>query len=118
MIFVIPEPDEVTSYAKSIGFVLDGNLFCDHYEARGWKYNGGVKMVNWKAAVRTWKHHGLNKQQFHAAVGGVKKTKLYPITGRSCGKCKMPAVYKDGSGGYDSYYCADHMPEKIKAKFC
>jgi hypothetical protein len=57
-----PTPDEVTAYALSIGFTLDGNLFCDHYEARGWKYNGGVKMVSWKAAVRTWKHHGLSKQ--------------------------------------------------------
>ena len=112
-----PTPEEVSEYAKTIGFALDGQYFCDHYEARGWKYNGGVKMVSWKAAVRTWKHHGLSKQQNPVAVG-VKKTKLYPITGRSCGKCKMPAVYKDGYGGYDSYYCPEHMSEKIKAKYC
>jgi hypothetical protein len=111
---IIPSADEVTAYALSIGFTLDGNLFCDHYEARGWKYNGGVKMVSWKAAVRTWKHNSKRRTE----GPGVRKTKLYPITGRSCGKCKMPAVYKDGSGGYDSYYCSEHLPTKIKAEYC
>ena len=53
--FQKPAPDEVTAYAKEIGFDLDGEKFVDHYAARGWKYKGGVAMKDWRAAVRTWK---------------------------------------------------------------
>jgi hypothetical protein len=112
---IIPSADEVTAYALSIGFTLDGQYFCDWYETRGWIPNGSrAKMSSWKAAVRTWKHNSKRRTE----GPGVRKTKLYPITGRSCGKCKMPAVYKDGSGGYDSYYCSEHLPTKIKAEYC
>jgi len=49
----------------------------------------------------------------------VKKTKLFPIKGRSCGHpgCHMPAVYKS-SGNYDHYYCIDHSPLKVKEQYC
>ena len=39
--------------------------------------------------------------------------KLFPIGGNCC-KCKMPAVYKNTQGDYDSKYCKDHMPEEVK----
>lgn len=45
---------EVTDYAKSIGFMLDGQKFIDHYEANGWM-RGKTKIKDWKACVRTWK---------------------------------------------------------------
>lgn len=53
--FKPPEPAEVTAYAKSIKFELDGAYFCDYYAARNWCV-GKVKMKCWKAAVRTWKN--------------------------------------------------------------
>ena len=52
--FVKPTPEEVAEYASTIGFNLDGNLFCDHYISNGWKV-GKTSMKSWKAAVRTWK---------------------------------------------------------------
>lgn len=52
--FKPPTPEEVTEYAKSIKFALDGQKFCDWYEARNWML-GKTKMKSWKAAVRTWK---------------------------------------------------------------
>lgn len=58
--FKVPDPDEVTEYAKSIDFVLDGAKFCNYYEARGWQI-GKFKMRDWKAAVRTWK---INDSRF------------------------------------------------------
>ena len=54
--FIKPQPLEVSCYAKEIDFVLDGEYFCDHYEARGWKLNSGI-MKDWKATVRTWKRN-------------------------------------------------------------
>ena len=55
-VFSRPKPSEVEDYAQQIGFSLDGNHFCDYYEARGWQLNTGP-MKDWKAAVRTWKRN-------------------------------------------------------------
>lgn len=54
--FIRPKPEEVSTYATELGFVLDGNHFVDHYEARGWLI-GKNQMKDWKAAVRTWKRN-------------------------------------------------------------
>lgn len=54
--FKRPTPLEVKEYAESLGFSLDGDYFCDYYEARGWKLAQG-QMKCWKAAVRTWKRN-------------------------------------------------------------
>lgn len=62
--FVKPTPSEVTAYAKSIGFDLDGQYFVDSNEAKGWKV-GETKtpMKDWKAVVRTWKHNQQKKNK-------------------------------------------------------
>lgn len=52
--FIAPDPAEVTEYAKTIDFKLDGEEFCDYYESVGWMV-GRKPMRSWKAAVRTWK---------------------------------------------------------------
>ena len=52
--FQKPTPAEVTEYAASIGFQLDGEAFFDFYESKGWKI-GSTPMKCWQAAVRTWK---------------------------------------------------------------
>lgn len=51
-----PNAEEVTAYALSISFKLNGNHFCDYYESKGWMV-GKSPMKNWQAAVRTWKHN-------------------------------------------------------------
>jgi len=44
------------------------------------------------------------------------KIKLLPIRGKTCSitGCGLPAVYKDGTGAYDHYYCSEHLPERVK----
>lgn len=54
--FTIPTHIEVSSYGNEIGFKIDGEQFCDHYQARGWKLTSGM-MKDWKATVRTWKRN-------------------------------------------------------------
>lgn len=49
-----PSPDEVASYAASIGFMLDGGYFVDYWETRGWMVRPGIPMRSWQAAVRNW----------------------------------------------------------------
>ena len=61
--FTPPTIDEIDEYAMEIKANIDGNNFIDYYQARGWKLSGGNPMKDWKAAVRTWKRNGFNKQQ-------------------------------------------------------
>lgn len=57
--FKKPTPQEVTEYAQSIGYALDGEKFVSHYEASGWM-RGKSKIKDWKAAVVTWKKNENN----------------------------------------------------------
>jgi hypothetical protein len=52
--FVPPALDEVKTYCLERKNGIDPEEFIAHYEARGWKYNGGLAMKNWKAAIITW----------------------------------------------------------------
>lgn len=58
---LVPSPEAVTDYAKSIGFSLDGEEFLDYYRMKGWvvvpakKNQKPVLLSDWRAAVRTWK---------------------------------------------------------------
>ena len=71
--FVKPTPAQITEYGKQIGYEIDGNVFCDFYEARGWKYKAGVTVTDWQAAVRTWKRRGSDR-----APAGKSTRKPFP----------------------------------------
>jgi len=53
--FIPPTPAEVEEYAATIGFKIDGELFVNNYQAKGWIYSGNTPLRDWRAAVRTWK---------------------------------------------------------------
>jgi hypothetical protein len=60
---------------------------------------------------------GNGKGNIKGIVKGKKK--LWPIAGKNCCKkgCALPAVYRDSGGTYDNFYCAGHMPEKVKKEY-
>jgi hypothetical protein len=66
--FKKPTIGEVRQYAEEIEADINPIKFFNHYESNGWKV-GENKMKNWKAAVRTWKHNGLNQQASKPAWG-------------------------------------------------
>jgi len=51
--FVPPSQTEVETYIHENGFDVDPVKWISHYTANGWRV-GKNKMVDWKAAVRTW----------------------------------------------------------------
>lgn len=59
--FVAPTPEEVDAYARSIGFAMDAENFCDYYSSRGWKV-GNTAMKDWRAAVRTWRRRDAERK--------------------------------------------------------
>lgn len=80
--FKIPAPDEVTAYAASIGYELEGDAFCDFYASKGWMV-GRNKMKDWQAAVRTWKrrHDAANPNPIHAATRETPEEELDALLG-------------------------------------
>ncbi|HIJ71892.1 MAG TPA: hypothetical protein HPP87_11090, partial [Planctomycetes bacterium] len=77
--FQRPSADEVSKYAESIGFELDGSRFVDFYEAKGWMV-GKNRMRNWRAAVRTWKARSAKEAgyaQYQKPAGGSARRRDY-----------------------------------------
>lgn len=52
---VPPSLEEVSAYCAERNNGISPQAFIDFYAARDWRV-GKVKMVDWKAAVRTWEH--------------------------------------------------------------
>lgn len=72
--FVPPTADEVRAYCLERGNGIDAEYFVSYYEARGWKYSGGLDMKDWKAAVRTWERREGGKRDVHDTAGDSGKT--------------------------------------------
>ena len=51
--FQKPTVEEVDAYCRQRQNCVDATRFCNFYESKGWMV-GKSKMVDWKAAVRTW----------------------------------------------------------------
>jgi len=95
----------------ALGMPEDKSLhFYHYYNAQDWFFNSGLKIKNLKSAMWRWRNNGYRDKD---------KTKLFPMKGKTCSRqgCVLPAVYIDTSGYYDSYKCAEHLPEKVKAKY-
>lgn len=55
-VFTKPTAAEVTAYAKTIGYTLNGADFVNKYESIGWVVGKNrTPMKDWQAVVRTWK---------------------------------------------------------------
>lgn len=84
------------------------------------KDNPTKRKSNWGRFLTSWfkrtQDHGGNK-----VATKHTKTKLFPLPGKVCEKCppreRLPAVYKTTGGSYDHYYCAEHMPAKVKEQY-
>ena len=53
-LFRKPSVEEVKAYCDERRNNIDPAGFCDYYESIGWVVGGKARMVDWKAAVRTW----------------------------------------------------------------
>lgn len=60
--FVPPTIDEVRDYCRERNNLVDPEKFIDYYSSNGWMV-GKHKMVDWKAAVRTWEKNNYSGKQ-------------------------------------------------------
>ena len=62
--FIPPTVEQIKAYCDERGvYLIDPEQFIDYYEARGWMLNKNRKMVDWKAAVRTWEKNERDRQK-------------------------------------------------------
>jgi hypothetical protein len=57
--FVSPTIEEVRDYCRERNNLVDPEKFVDYYSSNGWMV-GKHKMVDWKAAVRTWEKNNYS----------------------------------------------------------
>lgn len=95
--FFKPTPQEISAYATSLGFRLDGQKFFDHYEARGWQYKSGQPMKNWQAAVRTWKSNNYGGLQ-NGSNGSQSFSSLTDIARRTAKDSELRKTDVQGFG--------------------
>lgn len=66
-----PDIDEVKAYCQDRQNGVDANAWFDFYSSKGWMV-GKNKMVDWKAAIRTWERNG-RKENANGAVNHTPK---------------------------------------------
>jgi hypothetical protein len=87
--FQKPTAQEVTDYAKSIGFVLDGQYFIDRYDAAGWVWGKARHPIrDWKAVVRTWKTNEKKYDQEAKGYGGTERKSVFNWATDESGKAR------------------------------
>ena len=65
--FTKPTLEEVQAYCQERNNNVDAQKWYDYYSANGWKV-GRSKMVDWKAAIRTWERGDINGKPKHKPV--------------------------------------------------
>lgn len=68
-VFVPPTADEVRAYCTERNNGINADDFVDFYTGKGW-FVGKNKMVDWKAAVRTWERNRNNVGNGSSLRGG------------------------------------------------
>ena len=63
--FTPPILEEVADYCKERNNNIDPMQFIDYYSARGWRFNNGGKMKDWRATVRTWERRNYSNNSEH-----------------------------------------------------
>lgn len=58
-----PDIEQVISYCQERKNNVDAEAWYNHYTAKGW-FIGKTKMVDWKAAVRTWEKNSIKPTGF------------------------------------------------------
>lgn len=67
-VFTPPSVEEVTAYCTERHNGINASDFVDFYTGKGWMI-GKNKMVDWKAAVRTWERNRSNANRSDSGLG-------------------------------------------------
>lgn len=66
--FIPPTVEQVQAYCQERKNSVNAQKFINYYASKGWMV-GKTKMVDWKAAVRTWEQNGFDTGKQYGANG-------------------------------------------------
>ena len=90
--FVAPTSADVSKYAMSLGYKIDGAEFVNYYEHRDWKDSNKKRVKDWKAKVRSvWLR---NAEKLEACEGAPRGMEYYYLEHE--GEMIFPDRWKDG----------------------
>lgn len=75
-VFKPPTIEEVQAYCRERGNKVDAERWHNHYSSNGWMV-GKTKMVDWKAAVRTWERNGYDKDRRPSPASDPELDKIF-----------------------------------------
>ena len=75
-VFKPPTIEEVQAYCRERGNNVDAERWHNHYSSNGWMV-GKTKMVDWKAAVRTWERNGYDKDRRPSPASDPELDKIF-----------------------------------------
>jgi hypothetical protein len=60
-VFIPPTLDEIKKYCAERKSPIDPTHWFDYQVSHGWRFNGGRRMSDWQATIRTWERNNFSK---------------------------------------------------------
>ena len=115
-VFVKPTAEDVTTYAKSLGYTLNGRAFISKYESIGWVVGKNrTPMKDWRAVVRTWKENDDSSGQPIKIKSDEDRTNERLKSGH-CVRCGFFKISPDDTGILRCDSCNQAQPPKVAMK--
>jgi hypothetical protein len=109
MAFVPPTPEEVTNYALSLGYVVNGKTFVDYYSDLDWHNKKNVKVRSWKKTLEKVWCRAENKLTL--VSGAPKGYEYFHITSDS-GERISPEGWRAGRPTHSNYLHAELLNDE------
>jgi len=104
--FVPPTPQEVSDYALSLGFLVNGKDFVSYYGDNDWYNKNNKKVRNWKATVRKVWCRDTNKLE---TADGAPKGFEYFFAELEEGVRIYPQSWKDNLPSHSNHIYAQYL---------
>lgn len=109
--FVPPTAEEVTDYALSLGYVVNGKTFVDYYGEGDWYDKNNKKVRSWKQKLeRVWCRE---ENKLEAVEGAPKGYEYFHVT-LDNGERVSPEVWKGGFPMHHNYLHAELLRDEYK----
>ena len=104
--FKVPTPKEVSDYALSNGYIVNGITFCNYYGDNDWYNKNNKKVRNWKATCdRVW----CREENKLVSVKGAPKGYEYFYVETESGEKIFPESWDDGTPSHSNFLYAEML---------
>lgn len=111
--FIPPTPEEVSEYALTKGYIVNGKTFVDYYSSNDWYNKNNKKVRSWKRTLeRVW----FRDENKLTPVKGAPKGFEYFYTTLEDGTRLSPEGWKSGKPTHSNYLYAALLNDIFESK--